>query len=69
MSKRLTTEEFIQKVKLVHGEKYDYSESKYKTNKYKIIINCFTHGKFEQTPVNHLYNKQACPICASKILS
>jgi len=68
MSKRLTTEEFIQKAKLVHGEKYDYSESKYKTNKYKIIINCFTHGKFEQTPVNHLYNKQACPICANKIL-
>ena len=29
MSRRLTTEEFIEKAKAVHGERYDYSEVEY----------------------------------------
>ena len=29
MGKALTTEEFIQKAKKIHGDKYDYSRSSY----------------------------------------
>ena len=29
MSKKLTTEQFIEKAKSVHGDKYDYSKVKY----------------------------------------
>ena len=29
MSKKLSTEQFIEKAKLVHGDKYDYSVSEY----------------------------------------
>ena len=31
--RKLTTEEFIQKTKEIHGDKYDYSKSVYKTKK------------------------------------
>lgn len=52
---RLTTESFIKKAKIVHGEKYDYSLVEYKNNHTKVKIICPEHGVFEQTPANHLY--------------
>lgn len=45
---------FIEKAKLVHGDKYDYSLVNYIGNKYKIEIICSIHGKFSQLPQNHL---------------
>lgn len=62
--RRLTTEEFILRAKLVHGDRYDYSLTKIKTSKYKVKILCPEHGVFEQMPLNHTINKQNCPICA-----
>lgn len=56
------TQEFINKARLVHGDKYDYSKVEYKTAKTKIIIICKEHGEFEQTPDNHLHGK-GCPKC------
>ena len=53
MSKKLTTEDFIRKAKLVHGDKYDYSKVDYKGNKEKVCIICPEHGEFWQSPVNH----------------
>ena len=46
--KRLTTKEFIKKVKVVHGDKYDYSLADYKNTYTKIKIICPVHGIFEQ---------------------
>ena len=63
---KTTTEEFITKAKLVHGDKYDYSKVKYKNNREKIIIICPIHGTFIQSPKNHL-NGQGCPICGKVI--
>jgi hypothetical protein len=60
-----TQEEFIQKAKEVHGDKYDYSKVNYVSMLTKATITCSTHGDFEQLPSNHLYNKQGCPKCAS----
>lgn len=64
--KKLTTLEFIEKAKLVHGNKYDYSSVNYINYKIKITIICSKHGKFEQQPGNHLIG-QNCPICANKL--
>ena len=48
------TEEFIQKAKLVHGDKYDYSKVEYVNSHTKINIICPDHGIFEIRPTNHL---------------
>lgn len=50
----MTNEEFIQKAKLKHGDKYDYSLVNYINNATKIKIICPTHGIIEQTPNSHL---------------
>lgn len=54
MSKKLTTEQFIEKAKNVHGDKYDYSKSTYINSTTKLKIVCPTHGEFLQLPANHL---------------
>jgi len=57
-----STEEYIEKVKKVHGNKYDYSLAEYKNNKTKIKIICSIHGIFEQNPKSHL-NGHGCQKC------
>ena len=59
------TEEFIEKARNVHGDKYDYSKVVYKNNKEIIEIICPIHGSFFPTPTNHLSFK-GCPRCAGK---
>lgn len=54
MSKRLTTTEFISKAKLIHGNKYDYSKTKYVDANTKVCIVCPIHGEFWQIPRSHL---------------
>lgn len=65
MSKLLTTEEFIEKAKKVHGDKYDYGKVVYRGNKCKVVIICKKHGEFLQIPTNHVskHNKNGCPKC------
>lgn len=60
--KRVTTEGFIKKARLIHGNKYNYSLSEYKKAKLKIIIICPIHGNFLQTPNDHL-NGRGCKNC------
>lgn len=54
---------FIEKAKLVHGERYDYSEVVYCNNYTKIKIICPIHGVFLKTPSNHLIG-QGCVFCS-----
>lgn len=54
---------FIKKSKQIHGNKYDYSESKYNGAFNKLTIICKIHGKFLQTPGNH-YKGKGCRKCA-----
>ena len=61
-NKKLTTEEFIRKARQVHGNKYDYSKSKYINTRTRLNIICPEHGEFWQTPHNHI-NGKGCPIC------
>lgn len=52
MSKQVTTEDFIQRARKVHGNGYDYSKVLYvAASEVKII--CLEHGEFEQQPTNH----------------
>ena len=60
-----TTEEWIEKAKEVHGDKYDYSKVEYIDKKTNVIIICKKHGKFEQNPNSHLRNR-GCPLCINK---
>lgn len=62
----LTTEEFIEKSKLVHGDLYDYSKVDYKNSNKEVSIICKIHGEFSQKPVSHYWNKAGCPKCANK---
>ena len=63
--KRLTTSEFIEKAKAVHGDKYDYSKCEYVNNRTKVCIICPEHGEFWQEPGNHLKG-YGCNLCAIK---
>ena len=59
---RCTTEDFIRKARLVHGDKYDYSKSEYVGSQVKLTVTCPIHGDFETNPDNHLAGK-GCPSC------
>jgi len=65
MSKKSTTEEFINKAKKIHGDKYDYSLVDYINSKTKIKIICKKHGIFEQKCVCHTLG-QGCPKCTGR---
>jgi len=60
-----TTDEWIEKAKQIHGDKYDYSKSEYIVLQERVCIICPIHGKFWQTPANHL-RKRGCPKCIGK---
>jgi hypothetical protein len=57
-----TTEEFVRKAQTIHGDKYDYSKTKYVNAFTKVDIICPTHGEFWQTPTKHL-SGGGCPKC------
>lgn len=61
-STNLTSEIFIQRGKLIHNNKYDYSKVKYKNLATKVELICPKHGSFLQCPSDHL-NGNGCPKC------
>ena len=60
-----TNEEWIEKAKIIHCNKYDYSKVDFKGNKNKVIIICKIHGDFLQNPKNHILQIHGCPKCSS----
>lgn len=58
-------EEFIQKAREVHGNKYDYSKVEYVDARTPVIIGCPIHGDFKQTPESHVHGK-GCHRCMGK---
>ncbi len=60
---KLTTTEFINKAKEIHGNKYEYSLVKYFGNNINVNITCRKHKKtFKQIPSTHLKG-HGCPDC------
>ena len=64
MGRRLTQNEFVCRAETLHHHKYDYSCVDYVNSATKVMIVCPDHGKFLQTPNDHLDNHK-CPQCAA----
>lgn len=62
MAKRVTTADFIERAKVIHGERYDYSLADYQGIHNYVIIICNKHGSFQQSPSNH-YQGKGCADC------
>ena len=60
--KRFNIDEFKEKARQVHGDKYDYNQVDYVNRATKVSIVCPEHGPFSQTPSKHL-SGQGCPDC------
>lgn len=61
--KKLTTEQWIEKARTVHKDRYDYSKVEYKGADEKVCIICPIHGEFWQRAANHITLKRGCPKC------
>lgn len=59
---------FVEKAEKIHNGKYDYSEVNYATSQQPVDIICPKHGKFQQTPNNHLQGK-GCIKCTCNAIS
>ena len=66
--RRLTTEEFIRRAKIIHKNKYKYGSVVYVNSKTKVKIFCNTHNEFfMMTPDTHLYKRSDCPKCSNEL--
>lgn len=60
--KTYTTEKYIELCKETHGDRYDYSETKYIKNNMKVGVRCRSHGIFSITALHHRRGGN-CPHC------
>lgn len=63
---RSNTEDFINKSKAIHGNRYNYSFVDYQSAVKKVKIICPKHGIFEQNPSGHLTGN-GCEKCGDKV--
>lgn len=62
--RKLTTQEFIDRARAVHGDKYGYAFSVYSHSHHRVFIYCKKHKSiFSQKPSNHI-NGNGCPHCS-----
>lgn len=59
---KVSNNDFVERAKKIHGNKYDYSKVDYQHMHEKVIIICPMHGEFKQTPDRHLVG--GCDKCA-----
>lgn len=60
---RTTIDDFLERAKKAHGDRYDYSKVKYETTEKKVIIICKEHGEFLMRPRAHYADLRGCPKC------
>jgi hypothetical protein len=65
---RCSTDQFIEKAVLIHGNTFDYSKVDYVDAHKKVIIICLRHGEFQQSPSSHLAGS-GCRGCAQESLN
>lgn len=61
----MTTQEFIERARGVHGERYDYSKTEFTQISYKVVVGCPEHGDFEII-ARDLLNGKGCQKCAKR---
>jgi len=64
MSSKKSQEQVIHEFKENHGNKFDYSEVVYEGTNNKVSIICPIHGKFYQTPREHIKRSFGCRECS-----
>jgi hypothetical protein len=62
------TQEFIEKAKNTHKDRYEYNETLYINSTTKVKVECKKHGVFTQIPYNHIKG-QGCPNCGIETIS
>ena len=67
MSRRLTTEQWVERAIHAHGDKYDYSKVDYLGSKTKVTVICPIHGESDQNPSEHL-RTSGCRMCGIEIM-
>lgn len=68
MERKLASEEFIERAKAIHGDKYDYSLVNYVNNKTPVAVICPKHGIFYITPNKHISRAHGCRACGDESL-
>lgn len=69
MPRKRTREDFIERARAIHGDKYDYSKVVYKGVHEKVCIICPKHGEFWQEPNNHISRRSTCPKCSYEMIA
>jgi len=70
MTRKHTTESYIQKCIQRWGDKFDYSKTVYFDSKTRVTVRCPTHGFVEVLPESHTMNREnntGCPKCGEEI--
>ena len=62
MVRKMSNQEFKDKAYAVHGDEYIYTDTVYKSREEKVWIECRKHGKFDQSPHDHL-SGNGCKLC------
>lgn len=62
-----TNTDFIEQAIKVHGNKYDYTETKYINAHTSVVIICPIHGDFKQRPYVHVVHRSGCKKCAVRL--
>ncbi len=66
-NEKLSTNDFIEKSREIHGNRYDYSKVEYNGNFNKVCIICPKHGEFWQYANQHMQGR-GCPHCRQSSL-
>ena len=65
-SKRVSSEDWLERFRSAHGDKYDYSKSEFTDRNSNITIICSEHGEFNISPSSHASGRH-CPLCSREI--
>ena len=63
-----TNDEFVQELKRIYGDKYDYSEVNYVNWGTKVKLKCEKHGWFYREPIRLIHDPRGCPYCSKSLL-
>jgi hypothetical protein len=64
----IDADNFIQKAKSVHGDKYDYALVKFVDIYTEVVVICRDHGPFNQKPKYHINNQSGCLHCRDPVV-
>ena len=68
VNRNYTNEEFINELKNIYKNKYDYSEVNYINWSTKVKLKCEKHGWFYREPARLIHDIRGCPYCQKSLL-